>query len=622
MKLKRTIARLLAVVLLLSMLPLQPALAAKTKTTGTVGGNIRWSYSGHTLTLSGKGALSLGEDEDDYPWAVYKKEIKKLVLKKGVTEIPYGVFTNYKNLKTIAVAETVKDLSCDALKGTAWYRAQPKGPLYLKHLLLGYKGKMPKNFRLQVKDGTTAVSGGAMYGQQRLTEVTLPDSVIYLGEDAFRECPKLDTLHMSENVCEIGMSCFDDTAWIQNQPEGLVYLGKVAYQYHGVMQEPTTLRIKEGTVSVSPGAFVSYETVQTPAASKLVGVKIPDSVKSIGYAAFAGTGLKAVMIPKSVSFIGAGAFDCFKLEKLVVDPGNKHYASDKRGCLYNKAMTKLLQYPINNEATTYTIPKTITFIPRFQFEDCNHLQEIRIHKKVRIIQPAAFTFCSALTKITVSAKNPYFSSDQTGCLYNKDGTVFLYHPEGKCKAEPVFTIPKQVKTIGERAFWHQSLRGIRMSDSVTTVLDSAFAYCENLATVRFSKNIVEITIDEMGETAWYMNLPDGPVYIGKVLCGYRGWSGKTPLRNLNVKAGTATIAQGAFWGNDDLESVKLPKSVKTVHERAFAGCDQLQTVRISNPKCSIEMQEDTFPQQAKLYAAAGSTAQAYAEQFGRTFVAV
>ena len=147
MNLKRKIACLLAVVLLLCMLPLQPALAAKTKTAGTVGDNLRWRYSSHTLTLSGKGALSLGEDENDYPWEGYKNDIQKLVLKKGVTEIPYGVFTNYKNLKTIAVAETVKDFSQDAMKGTAWYRAQPKGPLYLKHLLLGYKGKMPKNFR-------------------------------------------------------------------------------------------------------------------------------------------------------------------------------------------------------------------------------------------------------------------------------------------------------------------------------------------------------------------------------------------------------------------------------------------------------------------------------------------
>ena len=66
---KRIISTLLIVLLLLGVFPSQVALAAKKVTSGTHGGNLKWSYSKNTLTISGKGDML-----DDYnygkkyPW--------------------------------------------------------------------------------------------------------------------------------------------------------------------------------------------------------------------------------------------------------------------------------------------------------------------------------------------------------------------------------------------------------------------------------------------------------------------------------------------------------------------------------------------------------------------------
>ncbi len=53
----------------------------------------------------------------------------------------------------------------------------------------------------------------------------------------------------------------------------------------------------------------------------------------------------ALFIPKTVTSISTSAFDTADLAKIVVDPENPNYASDKSGVLFNKEMTRLLAAP-------------------------------------------------------------------------------------------------------------------------------------------------------------------------------------------------------------------------------------------------------------------------------------
>ena len=41
----------------------------------------------------------------------------------------------------------------------------------------------------------------------------------------------------------------------------MVYLGKVAYRYHGEMPANTNIKIKSGTISISPNAFYYEESL-------------------------------------------------------------------------------------------------------------------------------------------------------------------------------------------------------------------------------------------------------------------------------------------------------------------------------------------------------------------------
>lgn len=124
----------------------------------------------------------------------------------------------------------------------------------------------------------TTIGSCAFRGLTGLTSLVIPEGVTTIGDEAFLDCNKLHSISFPNSLNSIGDRAFVKNLWYNNQPDGVIYAGKVLYDYKGTMPYGTHIDIKDGTVSISIRAFERCEGLSS--------VSIPNSVKTIGTCSF------------------------------------------------------------------------------------------------------------------------------------------------------------------------------------------------------------------------------------------------------------------------------------------------------------------------------------------------
>ena len=139
-----------------------------------------------------------------------------------------------------------------------------------------------------------------------LTSIVLKGGLENIESYAFEYCLGLENISLPNSLMTIGQNAFYNTQWYKNHPNGAVYAGNVFYKYKGDIPQNTSFVIKEGTVSISPYAFVKENYHED---YSLVSVSIPNSVKVIGEGVFYRCrALTSIVIPDGVTTIETLAF--------------------------------------------------------------------------------------------------------------------------------------------------------------------------------------------------------------------------------------------------------------------------------------------------------------------------
>ena len=199
------------------------------------------------------------------------------------------------------------------------------------------------------------------------------------------------------------------------------------------------------------------------------------------------------------------------------------------------------------------IENGVTGIAESAFTNHDQLTSVTIPASVTSIGRDAFLCGSSLTEIKVDAKNPNFSSDANGVLYNKDKTTLIMHPN---VTDTECVIPDSVTSIGEFAFYNYfNVTSVKIGNSVTSIGSSAFSGC-SLTSVKLGKSVTSI--------------------------GKGAFEGCRFLTAVTIPDSVTSIGEYAFSSCDSLTSVTIPASVIDLAPTAFSSCYRLTEIKIDN----------------------------------------
>jgi len=182
-------------------------------------------------------------------------ELKSITLPDTITKIAYDTFLNCTSLETINIPDSVKRVGYDAFEGTPWLEnKRNESPMVIVNSVL--------------------VDGKKCEG-----EVVIPDNVTSIADRAFMDCENIESVSIPDSVDYIGRQAFFNTGW----------LNKLSAENELVIVNDFLLSANN-------------------CGEDLV---IPDNVRSLnGQSCSFDETLKSITIPESVKHIGVGAFYC------------------------------------------------------------------------------------------------------------------------------------------------------------------------------------------------------------------------------------------------------------------------------------------------------------------------
>ena len=421
----------------------------------------------------------------------------------------------------------------------------------------------------------TAIGEYAFNPSRTITNVSsvfIPATVTSIGRLAFRCCKFLATVTFAEGsqLKSIGALAFSGTD-----------------QAHPIFKE---IQIPDSVETISTNAFYccqDLESITLPASLKTIEISVFDGCSSLETVFYDGPLAQWSQINTSNGFLG------YSCPSLVMGDYTAQFISvedDPFAEPIPKKTVTITKY--TGTESTVILPSTIsswpvTKIGEDAFQDNTTITSVTIPASVTEIGANAFAGCTNLTSVTYGgdwsnltiqsgnpavqdAANEQLQDAANEQLFDFDfilnnTAVIVTNYKYKGTAADV-TIPsrykgKPVTMIDHAAFHNSAVTSVTIPDSVTSIHDSAFAYCSSLTNI---------------------SIPNSVTAIGSF-----AFEGCTKLESITLPSSLLTISEFLFYDCSQLTTIHIPDSVSSIRQYAFYNCGKLETIRIPVSVTSI-----------------------------------
>lgn len=431
-------------------------------------------------------------------------------------------------------------------------------------ILVGFTGKgteltIPKKVNGKP---VTGIADEAFHLCSSLKSVHIPNNVVEVGTNPFVWCSSLS--EVSVNMDHSTLAMIDDVLFDKTEKRLIYYPSPFVRKYY---------EIPNGISIIGDKSFYGSKWLK--------GVEIPESIKSIGEYAFYGcSDLDNVNIPNSIATISKGAF----------------YACDSMKNIYlPESIVSIEDYAFQycKELKEINIPSGVQNIGNYAFYMCLSIEEVTLPSSILSIGDNPFYDCEKLERIIVYPDNPTLALVE-GVLYDKTQKRVVACPPLYDVSS--YSIPSGIIHIGSHAFLNcAQLKTIDIPESVLRIGEGAFSGCSRLNHVIIPNHISEI--------------------------GNQAFSSCTNLSSIKLPDELCLIGDGMFYNCGSLKEIILPENIESIGVSAFGKCTGLKSIVIPNSVTNIA--EDAFEgcwSHLTLTVEKGSYAESYAKKHDLSYI--
>lgn len=314
-------------------------------------------------------------------------------LPDSLKQLGGGVFQESSNLSDITLPEGMTRIGGRAFDCTGYYNDWSNwednvlyiGPYLLETTYvtpeLDWEDWKEKSGTLNVRAGTTLIAdesvdssdvdavmfnnelqhiGFCAFGWLDIASISLPDSLISLGDWAFYNCELLEEIHIGSNLQYIGHDVFGNTPYdkADNYVDGVLYYGPYVLGFNDSL--PNDVVLRDGTTLIAERAFWKEDgRLDSPDyGANMQSVTFPESLTTICDGAFYScNSLKTLTIPSTVTYIGHQAYGWVKGYDLDIDEETFEKMTDVTIKGYND--TAAHHYATNNDITFVSLDEPV-----------------------------------------------------------------------------------------------------------------------------------------------------------------------------------------------------------------------------------------------------------------------